>query len=82
MNSATDIPMISADSSQPRAKKRSRLDLPLVVGIVLIAIFLGLFIIEFSRILSMAGEVKHMPPKPLLNESSAAWRQSSSFRGL
>jgi hypothetical protein len=38
--------------------KRRKLDLSLIIGVVLILLFISLFVLEFSRILSMAGKVE------------------------
>ncbi len=38
------------------------IDSLLVIGIVAIAIFLSLFVFEFSRILKLAGKVNHASP--------------------
>jgi hypothetical protein len=72
MSSTTDI---DQEAVQPRHKRRTAFDVSLIVGIVLIVIFLGLFVFEFSRILTMTGKVDHTPPVQL--EESASGHHTS-----
>lgn len=61
MSSATDIEFADHDEESERRRRRVR-DTTLVAGIVLIALFLGVFVLEFSQILSIAGKVEHVVP--------------------
>ena len=70
MTSATDIELIDQKPSPIEVKKRSVINSSLILGIVLIALFLGLFVLEFSRILTLTGKVNHSVPVLRLNESA------------
>ena len=76
-NSASEQPSKdrSAASDQRGAaddlRKRRTFNLSLVLGIVGIALFVALFVIEFSRILSATGRVNHtLPTKASPSKSS------------
>lgn len=80
MNSATDANLSKKETAVVEVKKRTAFDVSLILGIVAIGIFLGLFILEFSRILSFTGEVDHIPPTNKLSESAAVWHGQTSLR--
>ena len=82
MTSATKINLIEQHLLTAEAKKRSTFNVSLILGIVLIGVFLGLFVLEFSRILSLTGRVNHAPAALSLNETATTWHRSSSFVNL
>lgn len=59
MTSTTDVELISSKPTATKSRKRSAFDWSLIFGIVLIGLFLCLFVLEFSRILSLTGRVNH-----------------------
>lgn len=79
MNSATNIESIKNKPEVRESKKRSTIDVSLFLGILLIAVFLGLFILEFSRILSLTGEVNHAPSTTRLHQSVDVWSHSAAL---
>ena len=62
MSSATDIDLVDDHHETPNRRRRTVSDTSLIAGIVLIVMFLGFFVLEFSQILSIAGGVHHTVP--------------------
>lgn len=52
----------TAKRDESRSNSSSILDKSLIIGIVLIALFLGVFMFEFSNILMLEGRVEHSLP--------------------
>jgi hypothetical protein len=75
--SSTDINLIDRKPSPMEVKKRSVIGSSLIVGIVLIALFLALFVLEFSRILTLTGKVNRTAPATRLNESGVVRHHST-----
>ena len=48
-------------------RKRPKRDSPLIFGILAITVFLTLFLLEFSRILSVTGRVDHALPLEVIH---------------
>ncbi len=65
MSSATDIDLVDQKPAAINPKKRSAYNSSLILGIALIVTFLGLFVIEFTRILTLTGRVNHAVPNQL-----------------
>jgi hypothetical protein len=61
MNPVSDDHSAIPKRATAGASKRSRFDSSLILGIALIALFLILFVLEFSRILNLTGKVHHAP---------------------
>ena len=62
MSSATEIDLVDDGHHDSGRRRRVVTDSSLIVGIILIAMFLGFFVLEFSQILSIAGSVHHVVP--------------------
>lgn len=62
MSSATDIDHVDDDHESSDCRGRTVSHSSLLAGIILIVMFLGLFVLEFSQILSIAGNVHHIVP--------------------
>lgn len=69
MTSATEINLIPQHSLPAEVQRRATFNKSLLLGIVLIAVFLGLFVLEFTRILSLTGKVDHAPPATRLKQA-------------
>lgn len=65
MKPTTDIDLADQKPVGVEAQQRSAYDSSLIVGITLIVLFLGLFVVEFTRILTLTGKVIHTRPASL-----------------
>ena len=70
MSSATDIDLVDDNHETSDRRRRTVSDTSLIAGIILIVMFLGFFVLEFSQILSIAGGVHHTVP--VKNEHAAS----------
>ena len=65
MKSTNNIDLVAQKTPVVEAQQRSAYDSSLIIGITLIVIFLGLFVVEFTRILTLTGNVIHTHPASL-----------------
>lgn len=75
MSSQTDYSLSDGEAKKSLAKRRATYDASITIGIIVIALFLGLFVLEFTRILKMTEQASHSVPVKL--ESSASGEHRS-----
>jgi|GEM_PF-3674767 len=77
MTSTTNIELVNSKPAEPKSRKRTAFDWSLIFGIVLIALFVCLFVLEFSRILSLTGRVNHTTTAMPVHETAPAGHPST-----
>lgn len=78
MMSDNELGEMKDDPVEATGGKSAVVSISLMVVILVIGFFLVLFVLEFSRILTMTGGVDHKAPTSTVTQSADAWRAALS----